>query len=155
MTETIATGTSNVTTEEIFVWRRLEEPLRLFVYDLPSWCWWLMLGVVLGAAMVYVCLMYVKDARGIGWPWAAVLGLLRTSVYAILATVFMLPANQTKLETRSEAKVLVVFDVSGSMATSDVLPTGTVPLSCEPLRPIADASVSAVLAVGPRLKRSA
>ena len=122
MNDTIST--SNVTSEDIFVWRRLEEPLRLFGSDLPSWGWWLLLGVVMGAAMVYVCLMYVKDARGIGWPWAAVLGLLRTSVYAILATVFMLPANQTFLETRSEAKVLVVFDISGSMGISDLLPTG-------------------------------
>jgi hypothetical protein len=122
MNDTISTG--NVTTEDVFVWRRLEEPLRLFGTDLPSWGWWLLLGVVLGAAMVYVVLMYVKDARGIGWPWAALLGLLRTCVYAILGTVFMLPANQTFLETKSEAKVLVAFDVSGSLGTSDALPTG-------------------------------
>ena len=37
----------------------------------------------------------------------------------------MLPARQTFIETRSESKVIVVFDVSGSMGTSDVLPTGT------------------------------
>jgi hypothetical protein len=66
--------------------------------------------------------MYVKDSRGVGALWASLLGTLRLCVYGILAWVFLLPATQTYIETRSEGKVLVIFDVSASMGTSDELP---------------------------------
>jgi len=121
MNET-ATG---VTPYEEFVWRRLEEPLRLFGQDLPWQVWLIILAVVLAAALFYVVWMYRKDAVSVGPYWSALLGLLRTSVYVILAVVFLLPARQSYVETRSEGKVLLAFDVSASMQTSDQLPTGT------------------------------
>jgi hypothetical protein len=107
-----------------FVWRRLEEPLRAFNYDLPWQVWLVVLGLVLATAFFYVAWMYVKDSHGVGPWWATLLGLLRSTVYVILALVFLLPSNQTKIQTRSESKVLVVFDVSGSMHTSDELAEG-------------------------------
>lgn len=118
-----ASGTAATPYEE-FVWRRLEEPLRLLGTELPWQMWLVLLGVILAVALFYVAWMYVKDSQGIGPYWATLLGLLRTSVYAILSIVFLLPAWQSYVETRTEAKVIVVHDVSASMATSDQLPTG-------------------------------
>jgi hypothetical protein len=102
-----------------FVWRRLDEPLRIFGKDLPWQLWLVILGLALAAAAFYVVWMYIKDSRAVGPWWASLLGFLRCCVYAILAVVFLLPSRQTHLETRSRAKVLVAFDFSGSMHTSD------------------------------------
>ena len=107
-----------------FVFRRLEEPFPFFWGQLPESFWLIALILVMAIALVYVVLMYAKDARGVGAGWASFLGVLRLSVYAILAFVFLLPAVQTYVRTESESKVIVVYDVSGSMQTSDDLPTG-------------------------------
>jgi hypothetical protein len=107
-----------------FVWRRLEDPLKIFGYELPWQIWLVILGVVLATALFYVVWMYIKDSRGVGPIWAIPMGLLRCTVYAILAVVFLLPSRQSFVETRTEAKFLVGFDISGSMHTSDQLPTG-------------------------------
>jgi hypothetical protein len=117
------TSASGATQYTEFVWRRLEEPLRVLNTELPWQMWLVILGVVLAAALFYVVWMYVKDSHGVGPLWASLLGFLRLSVYAILATVFLLPAHQSFVETRSQSKVVLVFDVSGSMGTSDDLPT--------------------------------
>ncbi len=109
---------------EKFVFRRLEEPFPFFGRNLPEWMWVVCLTVVLAAALVYVVIMYVKDARGVGPWWASLLGTLRLAVYAILALVFLLPARQSFVKTVSEGRVITVFDPTGSMQTSDVLPTG-------------------------------
>lgn len=124
MNDSLTTSGSAASAYEEFVWRRLEEPLRLLGRELPWQMWLVLLGGVLAVGLFYVVWMYVKDSRGIGPYWATLLGLLRTAVYAILAVVFLLPAWQSYVETRTEAKVIVVFDVSASMATSDQLPTG-------------------------------
>jgi hypothetical protein len=189
-----STTASNTTQCTEFVWRRLEEPLRLLGQERP-WLWPVLLGVVLGVALFYVAWMYFKDSRGLsggdgvaGWmqgasaavlvallgaaayviwteapvalkaatgaslwtrsPYdlvlrivllagvgggvavlavvmrnlpALVLGLLRVSVYAVLATIFLLPADQTYVRTQSESKVILLFDVSSSMGVSDEL----------------------------------
>src|SRR5579872_6314340 len=108
-----------------FVWRRLADPVRLFGFDLSPQLWLALLVVLLLAAFFYVGWMYVKDARGVGPWWAIFLGLLRSAVYVILATVFLLPAVQSWQETRAQSKVVVMFDVSGSMlGTIDDVPTG-------------------------------
>ncbi|HZY85671.1 MAG TPA: hypothetical protein VFE78_12630 [Gemmataceae bacterium] len=108
-----------------FVWRRLADPVRLFGLDLSPQLWLALLVVLLLAAFFYVGWMYVKDARGVGPWWAIFLGLLRSAVYVILATVFLLPAVQSWQETRAQSKVVVMFDVSGSMlGTIDDVPTG-------------------------------
>src|SRR5262249_34186495 len=65
----------------------------------------------------------------IGWAWATFLAALRVTVYALLALVFLLPALQTWEESRTESKVVMVFDVSGSMLfTRDEVPTDQTPL---------------------------
>lgn len=114
----------NTQTREDFVLRRLEEPFPFFQWQLPEWMWLVCLCVVLALALVYVSFMYRKDAKGVGFWWASFLGLLRVSVYAILALVFLLPARQTSVVTKTESKVILVWDVSDSMHTSDDLPTG-------------------------------
>src|ERR1700722_13407794 len=123
MNDPVTTG-GNSTHYSEFVWRRFEEPLRILNYELPWQMWIVVLGVVLATALFYVVWMYIKDSRGVGPWWASLLGLLRLGVYAVLALVFLLPAEQSYIETRSEAKVVAVWDVSASMGTSDELPAG-------------------------------
>src|SRR5262249_13928499 len=121
MNETFESGAarSEYTT---FVWRRLE-PISLWGMEFPRYTWLVVLGVVLAVAIFYVAWMYIKDSRGVGPWWTTLLGLLRTSVYGLLALVFMLPARQRFVETWTEPKVVIVFDVSASMQISDELPT--------------------------------
>lgn len=127
--------TTETTQETKFIYRRLEESLRLGgkEYD-PEVVWISVLVGVLAVAFVYVVWMYRRDSRTVGWKWAVFLGTLRCSVYALLAWVFLLPANQKweKLEQRS--KVLVGADVSRSMSTPDDLPTEGVPFAKLPTR---------------------
>src|SRR3954453_6576062 len=114
----------NSVSYEQFVLRRLEEPFNLFGQQLPEYFWWLALALVMVPALVYVILMYAKDARGVGPLWASLLGTLRLCVYGPLGFVFLLPAQQSYVRTESESKVIVVYDVSGSMQTPDDQPTG-------------------------------
>ncbi len=118
------------------VYRRLEEPVRLFGRDLrPDVFWISVLVLVLLAAFAYVGLMYARDSRSVGPWWAAFLGLLRSAVYVILAGVFLLPAIQTWEETEVRSKVLVLFDVSGSVtAVVDDLPDDRTPIEKLPTR---------------------
>ncbi len=116
------------TTREEFVLRRLEEPLRLFGQDLNPNLWWGILLLLLLVGFVYIALMYLRDSRGVGLGWATLLGALRASVYLLIAAIFLLPALQTREDTRKESKVVVVFDVSGSIAaTIDDLPDENTP----------------------------
>jgi hypothetical protein len=89
---------------------------------LPVFGWWVVLVPVLAIALFYVGLMYVCDAHTINGFWAAFLGLLRCTVYCTLAAVFLLPGCQTYQTTETHSKVLVLFDVSGSMNTVDDRP---------------------------------
>jgi hypothetical protein len=89
---------------------------------LPLVSWWVVLVPMLAVALIYVGLMYAKDARSVHPAWAAFLGLLRCAVYAILATVFLLPGCQNYEQQEYHSKVLFLFDVSGSMFTVDDLP---------------------------------
>jgi hypothetical protein len=86
--------------------------------------WFLVLFTVLAIALTYVTLMYRKDATGVGRWWATLLGSLRTLVYLTLAAVFLLPSKQTMITTTTEAKVILLFDISDSTQQSDELPTG-------------------------------
>jgi hypothetical protein len=63
--------------------------------------------------------MYYYDARSVNWLWAGFLGLLRLTVYCLLAVCFLLPGCQEYDITVTESKVLVLFDVSGSMDAAD------------------------------------
>jgi hypothetical protein len=89
---------------------------------LPFGSWFVVLVPMLAIALLYVGLMYRKDASSIHPAWATFLGLLRCSVYAILAVVFLLPGCQNYDAREYHAKVLMLFDVSGSMFTVDDLP---------------------------------
>jgi len=77
---------------------------------------------LLGVALIYVVLMYLKDAQTIAPGWAAFLGLLRCAVYAILAFVFLLPGCQRYQTEESPSEVVFLFDVSGSMSAVDDFP---------------------------------
>jgi von Willebrand factor type A domain/KOW motif len=106
-----------------FVLRRLDEPLRLFGQSLAPWTWYVILGLIVGIGFVYIAWMYLRDSRTIGPWWASFLGLLRSSVYIILAGVFLLPAEQSWYENNQRSKVVLLVDVSLSMAhTRDELP---------------------------------
>jgi hypothetical protein len=106
------------------VYRRLTEPIDFFGRELPSELWLVILAVILGIGFFYIGWMYFKDSRGVG-PWiASLLGLLRASVYVLLAWVFLLRAEQTWEETEVYSRVAVVPDVSGSLFTIDDIPTG-------------------------------
>jgi hypothetical protein len=89
---------------------------------LPLASWFVVLVPVVVVALIYVGLMYVQDARSIHPGWAAFLGALRCTVYAILAVVFLLPGCQNYEAREYHSKVLMLFDVSGSMSTIDDLP---------------------------------
>ena len=119
------------------IFRRLEDPfpIRFFGEEI-SGMWWLGILSVIGLfAIFYVVMMYRKDARTIGWGWAGFLGLLRCSVYVLLAIGFLLPANQTFEESKLHSKVLVLFDSSLSMAQiKDDLPTAATPAEMLPAR---------------------
>jgi hypothetical protein len=88
----------------------------------PYFSWWVILVPLLLVALVYVVLMYLKDAQTIAPGWAAFLGLLRCAVYAILAFVFLLPGCQNYENTIYPSKVVLLFDVSGSMNAVDDFP---------------------------------
>jgi hypothetical protein len=89
---------------------------------LPYFGWWVVLVPVLGLALFYVVLMYFRDAHSINAYWAGFLGLCRCAVYCTLAAVFLLPGCQTFQTSETHSKVLVLFDVSGSMDEVDDVP---------------------------------
>src|SRR5579871_890142 len=65
-------GTSRQYTE--FVFRRLTEPFSIFGQDLPSTVWLFILALVLLVGLIYVAVMYARDAVGLyrqggGMPW--------------------------------------------------------------------------------------
>jgi hypothetical protein len=126
---------ANTTQFEELIWRRLEDPIRLFGLEVSGWWWLALLIPVSVLAITYVILMYRKDSQSIGWSWATLLGLLRCAVYALLIVSFLLPARQTWEESKLHSKVIVVFDSSLSMAqTRDDLPTASTPAEKLPSR---------------------
>jgi hypothetical protein len=76
---------------------------------------------------VFAILMYIRDCRSIRWPVAAALAALRVLVYAILCTVFLLPAVQTWERVEKKSRVVILLDVSPSMTTisDEVGPTAS------------------------------
>jgi hypothetical protein len=126
---------TNTTQEQQFVFRRLEEALRLFGREVDArWVWIFVLAFVLAVGLVYVVWMYRRDARAVGWPWAALLAGLRCLVYVILAGVFLLPAIQTWERTETRSKVILAPDVSASTLSKDDLPTDAMPVEKLPTR---------------------
>src|SRR6266851_6209810 len=105
------------TQETEFVWRRLADSLKLFGQEIDGHFWLAILIPVLIVAFSYVIWMYVRDGRSVGWPWAAFLAALRSTVYVILAVVFLLPAEQTWDRSETRSRVVFLIDVSGSMGS--------------------------------------
>jgi hypothetical protein len=115
---------NDTTTTQVteYVFRRLEEPLRLFGKELPPWVWAAALIFLLTVGFFYIAWMYIKDSRTIGMAWASLLGLLRACVYVIIGFVFLLPSKQVWDESRQSSIVAAGFDVSGSMKSIDDFP---------------------------------
>ena len=123
-------------TQEVkLVYRRLDEVVKIggHEYD-PQVFWPAVLVAVLAVALLYVVWMYKRDSRTVGWKWATFLGVLRCSVYAILAWVFLLPAEEIWDKIEQHSKVIFGLDVSGSMSTRDDVPTPEVPVAKLPTR---------------------
>src|SRR6266581_3500106 len=95
-------------------------PMSLLLIKVFSWM--VILIPVMAVALFYVVLMYIRDAKSVHWLWAIFLGMLRTTVYLILATVFLLPGCQHSDTIEYESKVLFLFDVSASMNEKDDRP---------------------------------
>src|SRR5713101_6184060 len=115
------------TQETEFVWRRLADTLKFFGREIDGHFWLAILIPVFIIAFAYVIWMYVRDGRSVGWTWATFLGALRITVYVILALVFLLPAEQTWDRTETRSKVILLIDVTGSMASKDDLPNDAMP----------------------------
>jgi hypothetical protein len=111
--------------ESEFVFRRLTETFKVFGREVDGRWWLLILAAVLFVGLAFVAWMYVKDSRTIRWYWAAPLALLRITVYLLLALMFLMPAKQGYERTEKHSRVIVVIDVSDSMAqVSDQPATG-------------------------------
>lgn len=107
-----------------FVFRRLEESVRLGGREVDAKLFWLPILIpVLLLGMTYAIWMYVRDSKQVGLLWATFLATVRCCVYAILAVVFLLPALQTWDSSRSTSRVLILWDLSDSMNLSDEIPT--------------------------------
>ncbi|HKI33648.1 MAG TPA: hypothetical protein VKA46_17470 [Gemmataceae bacterium] len=102
-----------------FVWRRLTEGFSVGGHEVQGRAWLIVLLAILSVGVVYVIWMYVRDGHSIGWFWGTFLAALRLAVYGTLAVVFLLPAYQNWEETRQQSKVVVTFDVTGSMGKQD------------------------------------
>ncbi len=104
-----------------FIWRRLEEPAELFGRSVPfEPRWWLALGVpVLLLVLFWSVRTYLKESRTIGKPWSLLLASCRMLFYVLIFCVWLLPAMRQVEYSRQQSKVLLLFDVSASMQTSD------------------------------------
>lgn len=106
-----------------FVLRRLSDSFQIGGNEVSAAAWVIVLALILVVGLVYVVWMYRRDCRTIAWPWAVLLGLLRTGVYFTIAGVFLLPAWQTWETAEKRSRVVLVLDVSPSVAAvSDDLP---------------------------------
>lgn len=118
------------------VLRRTAEPMaQLAGAEVSGLFWWLVLIPVLVVGFAYVIALYARDGRAVGAPWALFLGLLRATVYLILAGAFLLPGVQHWEETHSQSRVVLAVDATPSMVlTRDGLPTDDTPVEKLPTR---------------------
>jgi hypothetical protein len=113
----------NPTIESERIYRRLQESLSVFGHDVNPMWWWAVIVPVLLLGLFYVAWMYRRDSRAVHWYWALPLAMLRSSVYVLLAGMFLLPATQTWEKSEKRSRVLVLIDVSPSIVTvSDEVP---------------------------------
>ena len=109
---------TGVQQESEFVFRRLTETFKPYGLskEVNGHWWLLVLGAVLFVGVALVIFMYRKDARTVRWYWATPLAILRISVYACLAIMFLMPARQDYDRVEKSSRVLILIDVSDSMA---------------------------------------
>src|SRR5919197_292603 len=106
-----------------FVLRRLSDSFQVGGKEISPYLWLAILVPALVLGVAYVVWMYRRDCRSISWPWAAFLATLRVGVYLLLAGIFLLPAWQTWERAEKRSRVLLLLDVSPSVAqASDDLP---------------------------------
>src|SRR5687767_8397255 len=77
--------------------KRLRDGLEVSGQTYPGINWLFILVPVLLVGALFIIWMYVKDSRSIRWYFAVPLGLMRATVYGLLAYMFLLP---TLKETR-------------------------------------------------------
>jgi len=102
--------------ESKIVLRRLTEPFKIGSMEQPWWWWLVILSIALVIGIAFVVWMYIKDSRTVRWYWSTSLAAVRILVYLILAVMFLMPARQTYERSEKRSRVIVVFDVSDSMA---------------------------------------
>ena len=78
--------------------------------------WLFLVAGVLAYGLAFVVGGYVRDSQAVRWYWAIPLAMLRSCVYLLLAGAFLLPAVQTWEKTEKRSRVIVVLDVSPSVA---------------------------------------
>jgi hypothetical protein len=82
--------------------------------------WWTVPVLMLGLGVVVAAAHVLREPHHAGLAWTPLLAQLRIGVYAVLAVAFLLPAMQEREKTRKQSRVLVLIDVSPSVAnTSD------------------------------------
>jgi hypothetical protein len=97
---------------------------RLGSVEIDNPAWLAALAAALLVGFSFVVGGYARDARAIRRPVAVALGLARCGVYLLLAFAFLLPAVQTWESVEKRSKVLLLLDVSPSVAeVSDDLAT--------------------------------
>jgi hypothetical protein len=104
--------------ESEFIFKRLVETFKVpgFSKEIDGHWWLPIMGIVLFIGMAFVVWMYIKDSRTVRWYWAVPLAALRICVYAVLAIMFLMPARQGYERVEKRSRVLIVIDVSESMA---------------------------------------
>jgi len=110
--------------ESEFVFRRLTETFKVLGREVDGRWWLLVLAVALLVGIAFVVWMYVKDSRTVRWYWAAPLAAVRVCVYLLLALMFLMPARQGYERVEKHSRVIVVVDVSDSMAQISDEPPG-------------------------------
>lgn len=98
------------------VFRRLSDPFPLVSPEAAATAWWALVIGVLVVGALFVAWMYSRDAKTCRWYVAVPLAILRICVYLLLAVAFLLPARQTWETTEKTSRVLVLLDVSPSVA---------------------------------------
>ena len=97
------------------------------VPDLGHVAWLAVTAGLLLLALSAVYTLYAYDRRAAGWK-AIPLATLRTGVFGLLAWAFLLPAIQQWERTEKRSKVVVVLDVSPSVArVSDEVASAAIP----------------------------
>lgn len=126
---------TRITTEHIF--RRWTDPPELFGQPVSeirlgevAILQWVTPGVLVGfgvvlmlAAVVLVLRWYRREGQTVGQKWALFLATLRILTVAVLFFVWLLPAIREVEVRERHSRIVLLFDVSQSMHTSDVPPT--------------------------------